>query len=257
MSKQLRIGTWNVHYGIEYEALLGSMVAHKEFKNIDFLALQEASVHNDKETAEIVAGVLGRRYNYFQFTTERDNGIPWANAIVWNEKKVNVTKKDILILPPFYSVKLRRLEKQVVRFLHKQIRTSVVIEGTTQDISFRFYIAHFDVIGLRHKRMQFWHIIEDNRSREKKDIELIAGDLNTFRILRRPRWTKIQKDAEQEGFKDITTDIRWTFAHDRFRYKQKLDAIFIKSQLQFTYESWSSNIPGSDHIPVFANLALP
>jgi endonuclease/exonuclease/phosphatase family metal-dependent hydrolase len=121
----------------------------------------------------------------------------------------------------------------------------------------RIYVAHLDVMGYELKRRQFHYILEDAHKRPAADLSVIAGDLNTFRLFRaRPSWQQLEDTANAVGFRDITTEIRWTRSVASGRLKQKLDAIFIRQPLSVPYRSWSLEIPGSDHIPVFAELQL-
>jgi endonuclease/exonuclease/phosphatase family metal-dependent hydrolase len=104
-------------------------------------------------------------------------------------------------------------------------------------------------------------IIDDANTRKKVDIEIIAGDLNTFKYFNMPNWNSIREITKEAGFTDLTSEIAWTFSDYRFTTsyfaKHKLDAIFIRySHAEFTSTSWSLDIAGSDHIPVFANITL-
>ena len=107
------------------------------------------------------------------------------------------------------------------------------------------------------KHQQFNYILEDAQKRSAADLSVIAGDLNTFRLFRaRPSWQQLEDAANTVGFRDITTEILWTRSESGGRLKQKLDAIFIQQPRAVPYRSWSLEIPGSDHIPVFADLRL-
>jgi endonuclease/exonuclease/phosphatase family metal-dependent hydrolase len=118
----------------------------------------------------------------------------------------------------------------------------------------RLYVAHLDVFGYHHKLEQFRRILGDVELREPADITLLAGDLNTFKMVRRPRWTVLRSAAEEVGFEDLTSEIKWTHSFRRVGVRQKLDAIFVRSDRPLSYESWSAELPGSDHIPVFVDI---
>ncbi len=117
------------------------------------------------------------------------------------------------------------------------------------------------MIGLASKKKQMTFLLEDTNQRKKADIEIIAGDINTFKYFKFPSWSGMMLITEKAAFKDLTTDIQWTFKDkrlpERFLSKHKVDAIFIRQQSLFSYTSWSLDVPGSDHIPVFANITLP
>lgn len=274
MKLAISIATWNLHYGIELKKILNSIKKNKGFSNIDFLMLQEASIHADKEDASLISKCLGKNYTYFQATAQKSNGFAQANAIIWNTQKISVDTFDILEMPPFHSTsRLRMPYKRIYDKEHKiavflksvfQKRITLLLEGKIYDKTFRIYVVHFDILGLASKKRQMSFVLENADNRKKVDIEIIAGDINTFKYFNFPQWNSIKEITENSGFKDLTTEIKWTYSDIRFtkKYlsKHKLDAIFIRQknkQSINSYKSWSLDIPGSDHIPVFANITLP
>lgn len=251
---QLRIVTWNIFYGKQLPELLKTFKTNKECMMLDIIALQEASIHNNIEDTAVIAKTLGKHYKYYQVTAQKSKGFNQANAVIWNSKTVNVKNMYTVFLPTAKDVNLSKIEKIIRKFLPKEKRNSVVIEGTINSLAFRFYSAHFDQFGFTYKKDQLQALINDNEKREEVDFVCIAGDLNTFKILKRPTWNALQKIAKDYGFVDITSDITWTYQRRSFRYKQKTDAIFLKNVKTFT--SKSSNLSGSDHLPIFANVTL-
>ncbi len=256
MKNQLRICTWNIHFGHELPLILKIIKKSKDFQNIDLLALQETSIHNGIDDALTIAQILGKEYDYFQVNAHLFKKIPQANALIWNTKRIMVTKKESFFLPKVYQGNISRLEKTFFLFVPKQQRNSLVIEGKFSKKTIRIYVSHLDVFGFAHKRAQLATVFLDEKIREEVDMTFIAGDFNTFKFYKRPTWQSLADDTALYGFKDITSDIIWTFFHPKLRMRQKLDAIFIKPQ-NLSYTSWSLDIPGSDHIPVFANINLP
>ena len=253
---QLRIVTWNIFYGKELHKILESIKTNKDFANIDFFAIQEASVHEGIEDTQRIAQTLGKEYDYFQVTAQESKGLAQANAIIWNTKRVIVTNKEVLHLPNFTQVRLGNLEKTFKYLSKKEKRNSIIIEGTIEKKTFRIYAAHFDVIGFRLKTEQLRCVLEDDEKRNTVDFICIAGDLNTFKIIKRPTWGVLKLLAQDHGFIDITSQINWTFHKKAIRFYQKTDSIFIKNNNPVSYFSMSSNIPGSDHIPIFANIEM-
>ena len=55
VNKTINIATWNLHYGIELNEILTSIRTNKNFSDIDFLMLQEASLHNGIEDASTIS----------------------------------------------------------------------------------------------------------------------------------------------------------------------------------------------------------
>lgn len=243
--------------GFQLEAILDAIKTQADFAGIDLLALQEASTHSHRPDAEAIAQALGTSYQSYQVTAHLWDHHVQANALVWNSARFNVAHRDCVKLPRAHDVKLSRLERALLNALPKQQRISSVIDATMGDKSLRLYTAHLDVLGVAHKREQFLCILSDARVRQPvTDLTIIAGDLNTFRIRSRPSWSRLAAVATQEGFDDLTTEIRWTHQVKRVRFRQKLDAIFLRHTQPIEYRSWSLDIPGSDHIPVFAEIKL-
>ena len=256
MGESLRLCTWNIQLGLQRELILDAIRRQPDFAGLDLLALQEASVGGEREDAKLIAAALGSAYECYQVTAHHLGGRPQANALVWNTARVRVTQKDSVKLPQVREVKLSRSEGALLRALPAQPRISLVVEGSLGAESLRVYVAHLDVLGFAHKRQQFYRVIDDARARAPVDLTIIAGDLNTFRFRSRPSWTELVHAAEAEGFYELTSQIRWTHSAPRLRLKQKLDAIFVGRSRPFRYHCWALEIPGSDHIPVFAELTL-
>ena len=277
MTPSLRLCTWNIEFGLQLDAIVSAVKSRPDFAGIDMLALQEASIHNGVEDARVLAQALGSQYEYYQMAAQRVNGRVQANALIWNVDRVQVDTRGSVKLPQHHEVKLSHAERLFLRAIPLQNRISIVVEarmatglqpvaharqpleaaGRRAEKLLRIYVAHLDVMGYELKRQQFHHILEDARKRPAADLSVIAGDLNTFRLFRtRPSWKQLEDAANAVGFRDITTEILWTRSESRGRLKQKLDAIFIQQPSSVPYRSWSLEVPGSDHIPVFAELHL-
>lgn len=252
----LRIATWNLFLGKDLKGILKSIKSNKDFEDIDLIALQEASIHDGVEDAKVITEVLGKKYKYYQVTAQNIKGLVQANAVIWNSKRVKISKKDTFFLPTHEEVLLGRFEKTIKKMLPAEHRNSVIIEGNIEDKTFRMYSVHFDVIGFSHKKEQLQKVMQHDKRMKKADFVCIAGDMNTFKILKRPKWLALTDMAEKYKFLDITTTIKWTFSKKAFLYRQKTDAIFLKNKKGMEFSSWSSNIAGSDHIPIFAIIEI-
>lgn len=254
---RLQLCTWNIEFGLQLDAIVTALNTCPDFTGIDMLALQEASIHDGVEDARVLAHALGANYDYYQITAQRVNGRVQANALVWNVDRVQVESRSSVKLPQRDEVKLSHAERLFLRAIPLQHRISLVVEGRVADKRVRLYVAHLDVMGYELKHQQFHYILQDAHKRPAVDLSVIAGDLNTFRLFRaRPTWRQLEHTAHAVGFRDITTEIVWTRSESKGRLKQKLDAIFIRQPQLRSYRSWSLEIPGSDHIPVFAELRL-
>ena len=277
MTASLRLCTWNIEFGLQLDAIVSAVKSCADFAGIDMLALQEASIHDGVEDGRVIAQALGSQYEYYQMAAQRVNGRVQANALIWNVDCVRVETRSSVKLPQRHEVKLSHAERLFLRAIPLQHRISLVVEarvatgarpaaparqpledvGPEADKLVRIYVAHLDVMGYELKRQQFHYILEDAQKRPAADLSVIAGDLNTFRLFRaRPSWQQLEDAANAVGFREITTEILWTRSESNGRLKQKLDAIFIQQPRSVPYRSWSLEIPGSDHIPVFAELRL-
>jgi endonuclease/exonuclease/phosphatase family metal-dependent hydrolase len=253
ISPRLRLCTWNLHLGLELDRILHSIDQTEDFAGLDLLALQESSVHDGIEDAEAIASRLGPGYRHFQVETHILQGHVQANALVWNSNRVRILEKEALRLPGRQENRLSRTERTLLRVAPIQQRMALVFDCWIAGLAIRLYVAHLDVLGYQHKLQQFNRILEDLESRDEADMTILAGDLNTFKMATRPRWTRLRSAAEAAGFEDLTTDIKWTH-RTRVPARQKLDAIFLRCERPLAYESWSLDLPGSDHIPVFAEI---
>lgn len=197
---------------------------------------------------------MGPTYRHLQVKAHVLNGHVQANALVWDSRHVEVRTSTGLVLPRRADNGLSRTERTLLSVTPKQQRMSLAFDCRIRGLDWLLCVAHLDVFGYRHKLEQFASILGDLASRPQADITVIAGDLNTFKLGRRPRWTRLAEQADAAGFEDLTGDIRWTHSFKRVPVRQKLDAIFIRSERSLLYESWSLDLPGSDHIPVFADI---
>src|SRR5581483_1541118 len=214
---QLRICTWNINLGLERKTILKSLSGPADFKILDILVLQEAS--EDKvEDAKLIANCLGKDYDFKQayiqtpdfklYSTKRElKGITQSSAIIWNKKRIKISSLDTLILPPYGNDNLSAYSKAILKISSTQQRLALVAQGRFLNKTFRLYVVHFDVFGPVGKIKQLEAIINDNRQKASANFEILAGDFNTFKFFKRPKWAKLQQYIESEGFIELTTNI--------------------------------------------------
>jgi endonuclease/exonuclease/phosphatase family metal-dependent hydrolase len=255
MTDKLRICTWNIKQGQYLPLLLTEIKNNKDFSGLDILAIQESFIHDEAEDAEKIRKLLGNDYDYFQENVRLPLGLVQGNAFIWNKKRLKITKKASFFLPDVYGHHLPKWEKVLFKFIPKQDRNCLVLTGTIGKKTIRIYVTHLDVLGFAHKRAQLDAIFEHEELQDNVDICCVIGDFNTFKFVSRPSWKNLAQAASEAGFSDLTTEIIWTFARPQVRFRQKLDSIFIKPS-DFKYKSWSLDIRGSDHIPVFSDIFL-
>jgi endonuclease/exonuclease/phosphatase family metal-dependent hydrolase len=82
-------------------------------------------------------------------------------------------------------------------------------------------------------------------------VTVVAGDLNTFGPPAWQLWRRLHAAATEAGLVEVTKEVgrtHWT--------AQKLDAIFLQTEVPFTSRSWALDLRASDHQPVFADIEL-
>lgn len=201
-----------------------------------------------------MAEAAGPAYSHHQVTAHLLRGSVQANALVWNPRKLEVTGIAQVALPSRLETELPGPERAILSLLPLQPRAALVFDCRLGELSARICVAHLDVFGYRHKLAQFEAILADLASRAKVELTIVAGDFNTFRIARRPRWTRLRALADGAGFDDLSAEIEWTHGLGPRRTRQKLDAILLRCERSIRYRCWSTEVAGSDHLPVFADL---
>ncbi len=256
MYHTLRLCTWNIQLGYQLETILQVITQSPDFVGLDLFALQEASVHNKRQDAQTIAQALGPTWASVQVTAHHIGKLPQANAVVWNSSRVAISNTAAVTLPRAAETVLSQIERTLLGVLPHQQRISIAADAVLDGQFVRFYVAHLDVLGLAYKHAQFERILLDAQQRLPRAlVTVLAGDLNTFRFRSRPSWTGITSAAQALGFHDLTTEILWTHRPwRRVRFRQKLDAIFVRCEQECQCRSWSLDVPGSDHIPVFAEI---
>lgn len=216
-----------------------------DFRNLDLFALQEASAHDGRPDAEVIAEALGPGYLYFQATAQPFRGREQANALIWRRGLFEEDSPQVLSLSEIEIAQLPRAERALLRAIRPQKRIAIRAESPR----LRVYVMHLDVIGFTHKLEQFRAILTDMAQRPAVPMTLIAGDLNTFGPPRLRLWRRIRTAAHDAGLVELTRGLRrthWT--------GQKLDAIYALGNAGRRHHAWTRSVRASDHLPVFAEL---
>lgn len=236
----LLVCSWNLQLGLRLDAILEAV---GDLGRPHLVALQEASTDAGVEDGARVAARLGPDYEWWQVTAQRLRGRDQANAIVWDRRRVRITGRDSFALPTPAGRMLRTLRTQ---------RGALMVEGRAGRRSIRFYSVHLDVLGVAHRRAQLAAVLDHERARPPAGLTVIAGDLNTFGVNGRPAWAALHALARARGFEDVTAAVGWTQA--RYGVRQKLDAVLARPA-HVVRRAWALDLPGSDHIPVLAEIA--
>ena len=248
-SPMLRVCTWNINLGVRLSEVVEAVSSHRDFAGLDLFAVQEASVHDGRPDGHALAAVLGPDYRCHQVAAQTVKGHIQANAVIWNAGRVDIRRVDHLRLP-----RGGRKSAGAATGRFRQQRNSVVVEGEGNHLSLLAYSVHLDISGLAHKREQLAYVIEDQQARTPADLTVVAGDLNMYHLSRWPSWSGVIQAYEAAGFVDAARSIRWTHSFPALGIKQKLDSILVRSSGGLEIRSWTIDVRGSDHIPLFADL---
>jgi len=241
----MRICTWNILLGLRLNKVLGAVRTLPDFRGVDLIALQEASVHDGRPDAEAVAEALGEGYAYFQATAQLFRGREQGNALIWRRELFEPDSPEVVSLSGLPTMRITRVERTLLRAIPPQKRIAIRAESA----ALRVYVMHLDVVGFTHKLEQFRAIISDMRARHPVPLTLIAGDLNTFGPPRLQLWRRIRAAAHEAELVELTRGLRrthWT--------AQKLDAIYAGGAVAAQHRAWTLNVRASDHLPVFAEI---
>lgn len=241
----MRVCTWNILLGLRLGTVLDAVRDLGDFRDLDLLALQEASVHDGRPDAAAIAEAMGPGYAYFQATAQLFRGREQGNALIWRRGLFAEGSTHVVSLSEVDVSRLGRVERALLRAIPPQKRIAIRAEST----HLRVYVMHLDVLGFTHKLEQFRAIVADIETRPRVPLTLVAGDLNTFGPPRLQLWRRIRAAAHDAGLTELTRGLRrthWT--------AQKLDAIYAAGHLAATHHAWTRAVRASDHLPVFAEF---
>jgi endonuclease/exonuclease/phosphatase family metal-dependent hydrolase len=241
----MRVCTWNIQLGLRRGAVVDAVRARREFRGLDLLCLQEASVYLGREDGALIAEAMGPEYEHFQATAQLRRGVEQANGLIWRRGAFQPGTPEIVPLGEPAFARMARVERTLLRAIAPQQRIAIRAESPT----LRVYVVHLDVIGFTHKIEQFGAVIADMARRPPVPLTLVAGDLNTFGPPGLPLWRKLAATATRAGLVDVTRGVwrtHWT--------SQKLDAIFVRAGGVIKSRAWTLDVRASDHRPVFADI---
>jgi endonuclease/exonuclease/phosphatase family metal-dependent hydrolase len=243
----MRVCTWNIQLGLRLDAVVEAVATRDDFKGLDLLCLQEASVHEGRDDSATIAEALGIEYGHFQATAQMRRGQVQANALIWRRETFQPGEPQIVSLTNPVLAKMTRAERMLLRAVAPQQRMAIRAESS----ALRVYVVHLDVIGFAHKIEQVKAVITDMAARPAVPLTLVAGDLNTFGPPALQLWRRLAAIAGEAGLVEVTREVgrtHWT--------SQKLDAIFVRTDNRFRSRAWSVSLRASDHQPVFADIEL-
>ena len=243
----MRVCTWNIQLGLRFGAVVDAVRTVADFRNLDLLCLQEASMHSGSEDAAVIAQAMGPGYEHFQATAQLRRGVEQANGLIWRKEAFQPGPPQVVSLGDPAFAKMTRAERTLLRAIAPQRRIAIRAESPTM----RVYVVHLDVIGFTHKIEQFGAVVADMATRPPVPMTLVAGDLNTFGPPGVLLWRRLAATAGEAGLIEVTRNVKsthWT--------AQKLDAIFVMAKSGIQSMAWALDVRASDHRPVFAEVEL-
>jgi endonuclease/exonuclease/phosphatase family metal-dependent hydrolase len=241
----MRVCTWNIQLGLRLDAVVDAVGTLDDFKGLDLLCLQEASVHGGRDDSATIAEALGTGYEHFQATAQMRRGQVQANALIWRPDTFQPGQPQLVSLSNEFLAKMTRAERMLLRAVTPQQRIAIRAESS----ALRVYVVHLDVIGFAHKIEQLRAVTTDMAARPPVPLTLVAGDLNTFGPPGLRLWRRLTAVASEAGLVEVTREVgrtHWT--------SQKLDAIFVRTDAAFKSRAWTLRLRASDHHPVLVEV---
>jgi len=255
---RLHVCSWNIHIGLERHTLLRSIAENAHFADLDLLFLQEASADHDGADTDLIAEVLGPPYAALQRNIDRRQNRIRGLGLIWNPAAINVTEVDLLELPHVRHPNIKRLHRYALTAVRARRRWALTVTAEIGGHTLRAYNVHLNPGAFAYQMEQFQTILRDDEHRAPVDVVVLIGDFNSLRIDRR-KWLAWFAELARRGYVNVSEDVDWTFGAFRSRrfLRQKLDNILVKTRWPLEHSAHSQDIPGSDHLPLFARLCWP
>ena len=235
-------------------AILSTIDAYPPFRQVDVLLLQEAGETDGVCHADRIAGRLGSDFQAHQRAVDRFYGQRRGISVIWNPRTVAWRDIDFLRLPHCSESALPMWRRYPLQMARLRERGALVLDGCLAGRSLRLYNLHLSPMGFAFQMEQMAVLLRDNDRRPAAEGVILAGDFNSLRVDRR-RWQPWFARMEQAGFRNVTKDVEWTFWSRSLPLWQKLDNVLVKWDAAQHATAWSPQLPGSDHFPVFVELA--
>jgi endonuclease/exonuclease/phosphatase family metal-dependent hydrolase len=249
--------SWNIHIGLERHAMLTSVRENPHFADLDLLFLQEASTDEHGADAHLIAEALGPRFSAVQRNIDRRMNRTRGLGLVWNPAVVDIADIDLLELPHVRHPNVKRLHRYALTAIGVRRRWALTVTARVGEHSFRAYNIHLNPGAFAFQMEQFQAILRDDEHRPAADLVVLIGDFNSLRIDRR-KWLGWFVELQERGYVNVSEDVDWThraFRSRRFPMRQKLDNALVKTRWPLKHSAHSQDVPGSDHLPLFARLA--
>jgi endonuclease/exonuclease/phosphatase family metal-dependent hydrolase len=251
MGNELKIATYNIHDGRNYEKIAGNLLELGE-QGVNLFCLQEV---RPLFRGVKIKGILNERLapnikkEYFQGMG--GHYLDFGLGMMWDESILDNTAFSRLELPELPASKSwERIFFQLHGLKINKIRRGALI-GTfnINGVTIRVANTHLDFQGgLGQRSKQITYIKNCLDSLNPVDCEIICGDFNTLGIFNRAA-TMAAVQSLLPGFKNV-----FNKPYVTLRPYQQLDYMFVKGA--GIQHAEVARIKGSDHFPIIATLKI-
>ncbi|MBN2484221.1 MAG: endonuclease/exonuclease/phosphatase family protein [Candidatus Omnitrophica bacterium] len=232
--KNIKVVSYNIKYSRHPEAL---RLFKKEISlsDADIICLQEMDIKSVKE----IASYLDYNYVYYPSSHSSRCGRDFGPAIL---SKFPIEKTRKIMLPPYQEKKMYKIQ-----------RIAVIAQITLDSAPLTVVSTHLGVFISPDERITQAETILDALDGYPAPY-IIAGDFNTFNTRHRKAVSPV---LAQAGFSLATSCVKWTYKHwYLFNKKALYDYIFVKGAAVKEC-GYVADLKASDHMPIWAVLALP
>lgn len=286
MSQTLRLVTYNLQRGIQYEQIRHHLDTVPLLRQADIVAVQEALIPaGGRNTLARLADDLVGRYHWTYRAVMSYSDKEYGNGFLFRPPVVS-ERGSVVPLPQVDRLGwVARLKTEGGVPDTKSAYAQVFRVGGR---CVRVVNLHLDFAGgPDHRVRQLTHLLArlDDEAPAKDDaVDVLCGDFNTSGSYRSTAATaatrRVLDVARAHGFAETSTGVAWTsdmFSSIdpadparrllrlgqvlRLRYRQKLDHILVKgaraaSPATVVTAVESEPLPGSDHLPLAVELRL-
>ncbi|MDP6582500.1 MAG: endonuclease/exonuclease/phosphatase family protein [Vicinamibacterales bacterium] len=286
MSRTLRLVTYNLQRGIQYEQIRAHFSSLPALRQADIVAVQEALVpKGGTNTLARLADDLEGEYGWTYRTVMSYPGKEYGNGFLFRPSVAPVADQVVPLPRVGHLGWVARLKTEGGAPDTKSAFAQIFSVGGRH---VRVVSLHLDFAGGGdHRVQQLAHllgVLERASSSDGSAIDVLCGDFNTSGH-HRSRSARVQTQrvldvALERGFTDCSAAVPWT--SDLFssidaadparrllvlgralglRYRQKLDHLLVRgarpvASAMAVAAPGHTHLPGSDHVPVAVDLLV-
>ena len=274
MRKTIRVATYNVLHSYN-PAQIATNIKQMADSGVDVFALQEVLKDEGKEfILDVILKKLGETWKAEYSLIPVYSWRTWGTAILYNSKKIKLLEAR--------KIDMKKMDRLSIL---NSVLSRVIMGGKGKvyprtfinaKLSFDAHVFYFSSIHPEFFSDTAWRLRELYNFLNKKiktkedDAEIIAGDFNTVDLLNTHLERKLIQKVLGNGYTEASAAIPWSvdimnvsekFATPMFlllkkflffHVYRKFDYIWIKN-LKLV-EARSLKLPGSDHLPIIAEL---